>query len=42
MSKGYGFVNFCNETDAKRAIKEMNGRIVNRKKLTVQVKKPRS
>lgn len=42
VSKGYGFVNFEREEDAKRAIKEMDGKIINRKKLTVQVKKPRS
>ena len=41
-SKGYGFVNFYNEEDAKKAIKEMDGKVINKKKLTVQVKKPKS
>lgn len=35
-------MNFYNEEDAKKAIKEMDGKVINKKKLTVQVKKPKS
>lgn len=42
VSKGYGFVNFGNEEDAEKAIKAMNGKVIQHKRITVQVKKPRT
>ena len=42
VSKGYGFVNFLRDEDAKKAIQEMNGKVVDKKKLTVNIKKPRA
>lgn len=42
VSKGYGFVNFATKEEAERAISAMNGKVIRNKKLSVQVKKPRS
>lgn len=40
-SKGFGFVTFQNEEDAKKAIEEMNGKEVEGRKIVVNVAKPR-
>lgn len=42
VSKGYGFVNFATKEAADRAISAMNGKVIRGKKISVQVKKPRS
>ncbi len=40
-SKGFGFVTFANEDDAKKAIAEMNGKDVGGRELKVNEAKPR-
>lgn len=42
VNKGYGFVNFATKEAADRAISAMNGKVIRGKKISVQVKKPRS
>lgn len=42
VSKGYGFVNFATKEEAERAISAMNGKVIRNKKISVQIKKPRS
>ncbi len=39
-SKGFGFVTFANEDDAKKAISEMNGKEVSGRELKVSEAKP--
>jgi RNA recognition motif-containing protein len=36
VSKGYGFVKFSNSEDANKAVVEMNGKIMNNKKIRVK------
>lgn len=40
-SKGFGFVTFVNESDAEKAIKEMDGKELDGRNLTVNEAKPR-
>lgn len=40
-SKGFGFVTFQNEEDAKKAIEEMNGKEIEGRKIVVNVARPR-
>lgn len=40
-SKGFGFVTFAKEEDAKKAVNEMNGKEIDDRKLTVSPARPR-